>query len=198
MANLESGKFVDVGCGRGEWLDVLQENGASDSVGVDLNAVQVAICESKGHKAVQMDCIQYLASLPEGSVDMVSGFQIVEHLRFSELVELLQQCLRSLKPGGVVLLETPNPRNLIVGADTFYVDPTHKRHLDPSLLSFFAERCGFEQIRCIESSPYAECAAIQAGPAATDVEKMCVERLNAISARVYGPQDYALLAVKPG
>lgn len=196
ISNWEGGRFVDIGCGRGEWLDILRENGATDYVGVDINAKQSAICENRGHHVVQMECIQYLSSLPDASVDLVSGFQIIEHLCMSDLMNLFQQCLRVLRPGGVIFFETPNPQNLIVGADTFYLDPSHKRHLDSRLISFIAEWSGYEQVQCIGANPYPNNSNIAVAPDSTEEEKACIAKLNDISSLLYGPQDYAVLGIK--
>lgn len=191
------GRFVDVGSGRGEWLDILRENGASDYVGVDLNARQNAICEERGHHVVQMDCIQYLASLPDNSVDLVSGFQIIEHLCMSDLMDLLQESHRVLKPGGMVLFETPNPKNLMVGADMFYTDPSHKRPLDPTMVSFLVEWCGYTQVQCIDANSHPWSARLEIPHWTEDgEERQLLKEFNDMKWLLYGPQDYAVIGVK--
>ena len=188
-------RFVDVGSGRGEWLDILRENGAEDYVGVDLNGRQNALCEARGHKVVQMDCIQYLAAQPEHSVDLISGFQIIEHLCLSDLMELLRQSYRALKPGGMILFETQNPRNLIVGADTFYIDPSHKRPLDPRMVAFIVEWCGYSHVQCLDANSYPNWAGVTVGPT-TEETAAIIKQFNDLNYLVYGPQDYAVIGVK--
>ena len=195
ISDWTQGRFIDVGSGRGEWLDILRENGAVDYVGVDLNARQNALCEARGHHVVQMDCIAYLADQPDESVDLISGFQIIEHLCMSDLVELLRQSHRVLKPGGIILFETPNPRNLIVGADTFYMDPSHKRPLDPGMVSFIVEWCGYSDVKCIDANSYPNWAGVTA-KATTDETAAIIEQFNNLNYLVYGPQDYAVIGVK--
>ena len=188
-------KFIDVGSGRGEWLDILRENGAVDYIGVDLNARQNALCAERGHRVIEMDCNTYLASLEENSVDMISGFQIIEHLCMSDLMELLRQSHRVLKPGGVILFETQNPRNLIVGADTFYIDPSHKRPLEPRLVEFLAEWCGYKQVRCIDANAWPNWEGVTEKNEDPKLQEV-IRQFNDVNYLLFGPQDYAILAVK--
>ena len=187
--------FVDVGSGRGEWLDILKENGATDYVGVDLNQRQNEICEGFGHKTICGDCIEYLAALPEGSVDLISGFQIIEHLCMSDLMELLKQSYRVLKTGGMILFETQNPRNLIVGADTFFIDPSHKRVLEPRMVEFLAEWCGYRQVQILDVNSHEKWAGITE-ESVVEKNTEIVKAVNELYWLFYGPQDYALFAVK--
>ena len=188
-------RFVDVGSGRGEWLDILRENGAADYVGVDLNARQNALCAARGHRVVEMDCNAYLATLQDSSVDMVSGFQLIEHLCMSDLVELFRQSYRVLKPGGIILFETPDPRNLTVGADTFYMGPSHKRPLEPKLVEFLVEWCGYKVVRCIDANACPNWAGVTSRPEDPDLQEV-IRQFNDVNYRLFGPRDYAILAVK--
>ena len=197
ISDWTQGRFIDVGSGRGEWLDILRENGAVDYVGVDLNARQNALCEARGHHVVQMDCIAYLADQPDESVDLISGFQIIEHLCMSDLVELLRQSHRVLKPGGIILFETPNPRNLIVGADTFYMDPSHKRPLDPGMVSFIVEWCGYSDVKCMDANSNPHSARTEVPEWNENLDELhFLQEFNDIKWHLYGPQDYAVIGVK--
>lgn len=199
ISDWTQGRFIDVGSGRGEWLDVLRENGAVDYVGVDLNARQNALCEARGHHVVQMDCIEYLAAQPDSSVDLVSGFQIIEHLCMSDFIELLRQSYRVLKPGGIIIFETQNPRNLIVGANTFYIDPSHKRPLDPRMVSFIVEWCGYSDVKCIDanSNPLSAKTEIHEWNKNANAAQL-LQEFNDMKWLLYGPQDYAVIGVKEG
>lgn len=135
---------VDVGCGRGEWLELLGENGFR-SHGIDQDPQMLKSALEMGLSAEEGDAIAYLKNLPESSVALISGFHIAEHLEFDDLLQLIRYAHRSLLPGGLLILETPNPENLAVGSNTFYTDPTHKRPLPPALLSFLPEYEGFER-----------------------------------------------------
>ena len=115
--------ILDLGCGRGEWLEVLAENGMTAS-GVDSNESCVRECSTQGLTARGADAISFLAQLPEQSQGAITAFHVVEHMPIPALMNLLDEAIRVLKRGGLLILETPNPANLIVGAHTFYLDPT--------------------------------------------------------------------------
>jgi O-antigen chain-terminating methyltransferase len=135
---------MDLGCGRGEWLELLGENGF-DARGVDLDDGMLAACHERGLVAHKADAIQTLRALPDESTALVSAFHVIEHLPFADARLLVQEAMRVLKPGGLLILETPNPENLVVGTSSFYLDPSHVRPLPPDLLGFLAEHAGFRR-----------------------------------------------------
>lgn len=139
---------IDLGCGRGEWLELLQQQGFEPH-GVDLDTHMLAACRERGLSTTQGDAIAHLESLPENSLCIVSGFHIAEHITFDDLETLTLQALRVLKPGGLLILETPNPENLSVGSCNFYLDPTHQRPIPPRLLSFLVEHSGFARAKTV-------------------------------------------------
>jgi O-antigen chain-terminating methyltransferase len=136
---------VDLGCGRGEWLELLREHDIT-AVGVDQNKEMLEACFEIGLNVIQGDALAYLRGLSDSSVLVVSGFHIAEHLPFDVLQELYAQAHRVLVPLGLLILETPNPENLVVGASSFYMDPTHERPIPPQLLTFLAQHTGFERV----------------------------------------------------
>lgn len=132
------GMVIDIGCGRGEWLSLLAERGYR-GVGVDLNTESLKCCEDKNIKTVCMDGIDYLKTLPAESVKLLTSFQLVEHITTNQLLELMKQIARVMRKDGLVIIETPNPSNVNVGASAFYLDLTHKRQIPSELLTFIAE-----------------------------------------------------------
>jgi SAM-dependent methyltransferase len=110
----------------------------------------VGRCLELGFDVVEADLIQFLRHQNSNSFGAITGFHIVEHLTLKALVSLLDESLRVLKPGGVVIFETPNPENLLVGASLFYADPTHGHPLFPDTLRFIAEYRGFTGIRTLK------------------------------------------------
>jgi SAM-dependent methyltransferase len=138
-------KAIDLGCGRGEWLELLKNNGFQTH-GIDLDAGMLEVANLHGLSTEQKDVIKYLKTLQDDSISIVSGFHIAEHLPFEVLEILIQESLRVLKPAGLLILETPNPENISVGSNTFYLDPTHNRPLPPNLLSFLVEYSGFSRV----------------------------------------------------
>lgn len=141
-------KVIDLGCGRGEWLELLKEH-QIDAIGVDLDGNMLAACHEQGLNAIQGDAIETLKTLPDNSQLAVTGFHIAEHLPFEILHVLVQEALRVLLPGGLLILETPNAENLIVGASDFYLDPTHIRPLPLPLLVFMANYYGFNKTKAL-------------------------------------------------
>ncbi|MFM0258156.1 methyltransferase domain-containing protein [Paraburkholderia sediminicola] len=178
-------EIVDIGCGRGEWLTYVRQNGR-DAIGIDANRVMVDACFAQGLNVRCTDALTFLRSLPTGSVAAVTGFHIIEHLPFDYLFALVQESYRVLVEGGSVLFETPNPENVLVGSHTFYHDFTHRNPITPSAISFLLTYHRFEAIDVIRSSPYPEEAKVPGNDPLT-------ERVNG---HLCGPQDFAVLGRK--
>ncbi|SCC93038.1 Methyltransferase type 11 (modular protein) [Thiomonas sp. X19] len=139
---------LDLGCGRGEWLELTGEAGFK-AHGVDLDEGMLAACRERGFSVETQDAVEALRSLPDESQSVISGFHLAEHLHFAALKELVKEALRVLKPAGLLILETPNPENIIVGTSNFYLDPTHQRPLPPLLLAFLPEHAGFSRTKIV-------------------------------------------------
>lgn len=138
-----SHRVLDLGCGRGEWLEILQEHRVS-ALGVDLNPEFVAACRAAGLDVRLGDVFSFLASLPDNCVPVVTAIHLVEHFPAAGRFRLLQECLRVLAPGGLALWETPNPRNVLVGSGDFYRDPDHVTPLFPDTVVYLGRAAGFE------------------------------------------------------
>ena len=135
-------RALDLGCGRGEWLKLLGEWGVV-ARGVDLDAGMLTEARANGLTVVQQDALEALRAVPDGDLLIVSGFHIAEHLPFDVLRALVNEARRVLRPGGVLILETPNPENPVVGLVNFHLDASHVRPLPPMLMGFIAEYSGF-------------------------------------------------------
>lgn len=133
---------LDLGCGRGEWLELLGDYGLR-ARGVDLDDDMLAACRERGLQVETGDALAALRAVPDDSLALVSAFHLVEHIPFDMVRALIAEALRALRPGGLLILETPNPENLVVGASSFYMDPSHLRPIPPPLLAFAAEHAGF-------------------------------------------------------
>lgn len=136
------GQAIDLGCGRGEWLELLGEAELAVK-GIDIDDGMLSACREMGLTVETGEAVNYLKQLPEQSQVIVSGFHIAEHIPFAELQVLIQEALRVLKPAGLLILETPNPENIMVGTSNFYLDPTHQRPIPPPLLAFLPNFYGF-------------------------------------------------------
>jgi O-antigen chain-terminating methyltransferase len=175
---------LDLGCGRGEWLELLKDHQLSAS-GIDLDDGMLSACRSRGLNVQTGDAIAHLKSLPADSLSIVSGFHIAEHLSLADLEALIKEALRVLKPAGLLILEAPNTENLVVGTSSFYLDPTHQRPLPSALLSFLVGYLGFTRSKVLgvqESVPLRE----EHGPTS----------LFAVLSGV--SPDYAVIAQKAG
>lgn len=179
---------LDVGPGRGEWLELLADEGIK-AYGVDLNESMVAIGRSAGVEILHGDALEHLRNLDPGSLRAVTAFHFVEHISLDMQIEFLRAVVRALCPGGLIVLETPNPTNLVVGAAAFYLDPTHLRPVHPQLLEFLVEVHGFEEIelRFLHAGSSAS-ATIAVGDGSLD---------EAVWWALRGPQDFAVLGRKP-
>ncbi len=147
-------KVVDLGCGRGEFLELMQEAGI-EALGVDHSAACVELCRRKGLRAEQADLLDWLRA-GTGSFDAVFCAQVVEHLPPACLPELVRLAGDALVPGGLLVIETPNPHCLAIFATHFYLDPTHVRPVPAPLLRFYMEEAGFSGIQVHWLSPAAE------------------------------------------
>ena len=137
---------VELGCGRGEFLDVMREHGIA-ARGVDLNSDAVARARAKGlENAVVGEANAYLAQLDEGSAGAIFSAQFAEHLPFEELLRCLELARARLVPGGLFVAETVNP-NSIEAWKTFYVDPSHQKPIFPEVFSFLCRSMGFVDVR---------------------------------------------------
>ncbi|MGY1449131.1 methyltransferase domain-containing protein [Pseudomonas chlororaphis] len=141
-------RAVDLGCGRGEWLEILTQTGFKP-LGVDLDTGMLDACNALGLPVEKGDALEMLKSLPDESLTVVTGFHIAEHIPFEDLKVLVVETLRVLKPAGLLILETPNSENLVVGTQTFYLDPTHERPIPHLLLSFLTEYSGFSRSKLL-------------------------------------------------
>ncbi len=142
------GQAIDLGCGRGEWLELLVNEGFIPT-GVDLDEGMLEACKQLGLPAVKADALELLSKTESNSQLVVSAFHVVEHISFEQLRNLVSQAMRVLKPGGLLILETPNPENIAVSTRNFYLDPTHQRPIPPQLLAFVAEFEGFERVKTL-------------------------------------------------
>ena len=187
-AGSEEQPVLDIGCGRGEWLELLRDEGLAGR-GVDLNDTLAHQCRERGLAVETGDAIAHLRSLPEASLGAVTGFHIIEHLPMETQLELYGEAVRVLRPGGVAIFETPNPQNLLVGACNFYADPTHKRPLYPETQKFFLEYRGFSRVELKFLHPHEPGARLP-----EDEAPELAARLNDLLSCA---RDYAVIGYRP-
>lgn len=174
---------LDLGCGRGEWLEILREAGIP-AIGVDGNHGFVDSCRERGLDARLADIAEFLRETPAQSLGAVTMFQVAEHLPLVVLESVLADCHRVLAPNGVLLVEIPNIETLRVGAATFWIDPTHERPVFPEFLVLLVERAGFSRIERRTSTPLEHLVA--------PVDPV----VQALQGRIQGDGDFAVIARK--
>ena len=187
--------LLDVGSGRGEWLDLVAEAGWT-GWGLDSNRVLADECRGRGRKVVDGHALDYLCTLPAASLGALTAFHVVEHLPAEILNRFLEETYRVLKPGGLAIFETPNPENVVVGASTFYTDQTHNRPVHPEILSFLAGQFGFsraEVLRLRETRIRDELPLLpEENPLAVHLNPV----IETVNIRFFAAPDYAVVARK--
>lgn len=195
---------LDVGCGRGEFLNLLRER-RIPARGVDVNAEMVERCRERGVEASRADALSHVAALPDGSLGGLFAAQVVEHLDAGYLVRLLEQAYRTLRPGSRVVLETINPASWVAFFSAYLRDVTHRQPLHPDTLSYLLRASGFVEVEVVYRSPLPAAAKLQraaadpATPDGTAVRALTetfnrnVDRLNAL---LFADQDYAAVATR--
>lgn len=187
---------ADLGCGRGEFLELLREAGI-EGLGAETNARAVQECHERGLAVEATDLLTFLRGRADASLGGVFAAQVAEHLPPQVLVDLMRESARVLRRGGLLVLETPNPRSVTGFLEVWTRDLTHERALHPDTLRFLAAAAGFGEARIEYRSPVPAAAQLQPiptdglpQPAAAALGE-AIERLNGL---LYGPQEYALFA----
>lgn len=178
---------LDLGCGRGEWLSILREHGVP-ARGIDGNAVCIAECNEAGLNVELGDLVSTLSTMPDASYGAITMFQVLEHLPFNTIVQVLREARRVLVKGGCFIGEVPNAETLRVSSGTFWIDPTHIRPLYPAVLMFLAREVGFVSIDARYSSP------IRPDPDFSTMPPELRDTFEDWHRAINGPGDFALIA----
>jgi O-antigen chain-terminating methyltransferase len=177
------GPVLDIGCGRGEFLEMMRDAGV-EARGIDLSEEAVGRCRQKGLQVDKADLFQYLNDLPDGSLGGIFCAQVIEHLKPESLPYMIRLASGKLSRDGLLALETPNPECLAIFASHFYLDPTHTRPVPHPLAAFYMEECGLGQIEVQRLSPAVESMPALAGLPADFREAF------------FGGLDYAIFGIK--
>jgi O-antigen chain-terminating methyltransferase len=170
---------LDLGCGRGEFLDVAREAGI-DAHGIDQSEECIGVCLAKGLKAERAELFSYLESLADHSLGGVYCSQVVEHIPPDRLPDLIKLIARKMQDGALLAVETPNPECLAIYATHFYLDPTHTRPVPARLLGFYMEEAGFVNLEVDWLSP-----AIESIPSVGDLPER-------VRKEFFGAMDYSI------
>jgi 2-polyprenyl-3-methyl-5-hydroxy-6-metoxy-1,4-benzoquinol methylase len=181
----ERAPVLDLGCGRGEMLQVFRDASIA-ARGIDSNDDSIALCQANGLDAEKADLFAYLSALPDASLGGVICCQVAEHLPQARLPEMIRLVHAKLRAGGLLAIETPNPECLAIFATHFYIDPTHRHPIPPALASFYLEEAGFGLIEIERLSP-----AIDSMPSLGGLPE-------AFRQDFFGSLDYAAFGIKLG
>jgi O-antigen chain-terminating methyltransferase len=177
-------EFLDVGCGRGEFLELLSEQ-KIPARGVDLDAKNVEFCQSRSMHVECADALGALQELKDNSLAGVVAFQVVEHLEPDYLNEFVLTAYEKTKPGGCVIFETVNPYSFY-SLRSFYLDMSHKKPLPPETLKYLIEQAGFKDSRFHFICPVEQEQKLQG----TD------ENTRKLNQMLFDYQGYAIIGVK--
>ena len=198
---------LDLGCGRGEFLELLREQGIA-ARGIDTNPEMVARCVERGLDVTRSDALSHLQGLPDASLGGLFSAQVVEHLEPPYLMRLLEAMHRTLRPGGRVVIETINPASWTAFFSAYLRDVTHRQALHPDTLQHLLRAAGFVSVEVVYCSPTPEASRLQripvdptlsatpAGAALCELAgafNLNVDRLNEL---MFADQDYAAIATR--
>lgn len=194
---------LDIGCGRGEFLELLKQHGIP-ARGLDLNHEMVETSRARGLDVTEGDALDYLETLPDRSLGGVFAAQVVEHLEPGYLARLLETAAHKIRPGGVVVLETINPACWLAFFESFIRDVTHVWPLHPDTLQYLMRAGGFARVEIEYRSPVAESARLQPvprpasglDPAFADLVDTFNENVSKLNSRLFTYQDYAAIGRK--
>jgi SAM-dependent methyltransferase len=185
LADLDrDSNILDLGSGRGDWLELLTKEGFHPR-GIEVNEALAESSRARDLEIINTEMMVHLGQQPDNSLDVISIFHLVEHFNVGRLIRLLGEVRRTLKPGGRLLIETPSPENLVVGACNFYADPTHYKPIYPQTLVFLLENKGFTNVDLqflhpVDNSPF--------------IGKS--EGSEQLNTWLFGPRDFAVIARK--
>lgn len=198
---------LDAGCGAGIFLQLLKENGIG-AYGVDVDSKCIKECKKKNLNAIKADIVEHLRSLPDRSLDGFFAAQVIEHMEFDYLLEMLRLAFLKLSPGSPLVLETVNTTCLTIYSGSFYADPTHIRPVHPVTLQFVLQRIGYRDIEIRFINPFPEEEKLQListltidnkgnGNELSQIARIIDENCQKLNAILFSYKDYAIFAQKP-
>ncbi len=195
-------QILDIGCGRGEFLELLKKEGIT-ARGIDLNPAMVASCRQQGLDVEEAEAIAYLSNTPPDHYDGIFCAQVIEHLSWDDLLHLLKLSHEKLAPGGILIMETINPQCLTTFCGAFYLDPTHTKPVHPLTLQFACKALGFSEADILYTSPYPEEMKLRevdffrrTGDVSDKLINVLNDNVMQLNELLYAPQDYAVIATK--
>jgi SAM-dependent methyltransferase len=190
----KGGKVLDLGCGRGEFLSLLNENGI-DAVGIDSNSLMIDNCLDKGLICRKGDILEELAKIEDGSLSGIFSSQVIEHLPPAYLRRMVELAYFKLAPEGRIVLETINPTSVFTLVQVYYLDLAHQKPIHPQALRFLLESAGFEDVE-IKFSPPLEQERLQNLPGADEFTSILNQNIDNLNQLLYASPNYAAIGIK--
>ena len=190
----EGGVILDLGCGRGEFLELLTGKGFR-AEGIDLNGEMISVCRDKGLAAERGDLLELLAARPDASLDGVFSSQVIEHLSPSALRRMIELAYAKLRPGGRLLLETVNPLSVFALVHIYFLDSTHRFPVHPLALQFLLETAGFASV-AVRWGREAEGEKLGTIPPVDEGAAILNRNIDKLNALLFAPPNYSILGRK--
>ncbi len=190
----KDGMVLDLGCGRGEFLELLLESGIQ-ARGVEINEQMVEICHDKGLDCEKGDILEALVQTEDNTLGGIFSSQVAEHLPAPYLKRLIELAYFKLKPGSHIVLETLNPASVFTLVQIYFLDLTHRLPVHPQTLKFLFESSGFEEVRIQYSAPL-EQEQLQELPGADETTAIMNRNIDNLNRLLYGPPNYAVIGLK--
>lgn len=196
--------IVDIGCGRGEFLELLKQE-QIPAIGIDNNSFMVAHCQEKGLEVFNREAFSYLEELADASIDGIFCSQFVEHFDDKFLLRFLQLCRKKLKADSYIIIETPNPQNIITASTNFVRDISHVKLYHPDTLKFILEFLGFDEVIIEKTSIVGEEHCLREVPHPSNLSEIdsasmesIIQNFHLLSFYLCSPQDYAIIGKQSG
>jgi O-antigen chain-terminating methyltransferase len=188
------GKVLDLGCGRGEFMGLLKENGI-EAEGVDINGQMVDICRDKGLNCTKDDILERLAAFEDGTLGGIFSSQVIEHLPPSYLTRMVELAFFKLGSSGRIVLETINPTSVFSLVQIYFLDLSHQKPIHPQMLRFLLESAGFEEVEIKYSHPLKQ-EKLQNLPGADEMSSLLNQNIDSLNKLLYAPPNYAAIGKK--
>lgn len=194
---LDKHNVLDIGCGRGEFIELLIENNISVK-GIDLNQDMIDYCLDRGLPVKYDNAISYLNLIEDNVLGGIFLGQVIEHMPFDQIIVLVELAYKKLKPGSYLIMETPNPMSLAIYYRYFYVDPTHVKPVHPWTIQYIVDSRGFTKTEIKYSSPVESYMTLPRVESDNSIKNLTQfnEGIDRINDLLFGNQDYAIIARK--
>lgn len=187
-------KVLDLGCGRGEFLELLGESGI-EAEGIEINGQMVDICLDKGLRCHRGDLLEKLIEWQDGTLGGIFSSQVIEHLAPGYLQRLIELCSRKLASSGILVLETINPVSVFALVQIYYLDLSHQKPIHPQALKFMLETAGFDDVEIKYAGPL-ERERLQNLPGADERTAILNQNIDSLNNLLFAPPHYAAIARK--